>query len=168
MNVLDIILVVIILLFVWKGFRSGLVGSIGGFLGVLFSIWLGTHYMEMAGRWLMGALNFDNTALANILGFIGLFVAVNIVVSILVMIINRIFHIIPFIDLINKLMGAIVGVLAGVLAVVAFVYLLSLLPISDGISNVLISSQLAHWAATAAAVIKPFVPQTINNLHSIL
>lgn len=168
MNVLDIILVVILLIFVWKGFRAGLVGSIISFLGVLFSIWLGTHYMEMAGRWLISALNIDNVALVNILGFIGIFIAVNITVAILVLIINKVFHIIPFIDLVNKLMGAVVGLLAGILAVSAFVYLMSLLPISDSISKVLTGSQLAHWAVTVSAVIKPFIPEAINNLRSIL
>ncbi len=168
MNVLDIILLVVLLLFVWKGFRAGLVGAIGSFFGVIISIWLGAHYMEMAGRWLESALNINNVALSNILGFIGIFIAVNIVVGILVMIINRIFRIIPFIDLDKKLMGAVVGLLAGVLAISAFAYLLSLLPISDSISKALTSSQLARWAATVAVVIKPFIPPAINNLRSIL
>lgn len=168
MNLLDIILVVILLLFVWKGFRAGLVGAIGSFFGVILSIWVGTHYMEAAGTWLMSAINIDNAALANILGFVGIFIVVNVAVGIVVMIINRIFHIIQFIDLVNKLMGAIVGFLAGILAVSAMVYLLSLLPISDSISRALQVSQLAHWAAQAAIIIKPFIPEAINNLRSIL
>ena len=168
MSLLDIILVIIILFFVWQGFKSGLIGAIGGFLGIMICIWAGTHYMDEAGDWVMTSINIDNIALANILGFVAIFVAINIVVGILVMIINKIFHIIPFIDLINKILGAFVGLVGGVLAVAALVYLLSLMPISDAVSNALISSQLTHWAARAAIVIKPFIPEAINNLKSIL
>lgn len=168
MNVLDIIIVVIILFFLWRGFRAGLVGAIGSFVGIIAGIWVGTHYMQAAGAWVMSSMNIDNSALANILGFIGLFIAVNIVVAIVVMIINKLFHIVPFIDLINKLLGAFVGLLGGILTVSALIYLLSLMPFSDAVANTLISSQLAHYANQAAVVIKPFIPEAIKALRSIL
>ena len=113
MNVFDIILLVIVLIFVWKGFRAGLVGAIGGFIGILVAIWAGSHYMQQAGEWIMKIADFDNEALAAIIGFAAIFIVVNIVFSIIIGIINRIFHIIPFIDLVNKLLGAIVGVVGG-------------------------------------------------------
>ena len=84
------------------------------------------------------------------------------------MIINRVFHIIPFIDLMNKLLGAFVGCIGGALAASALVYLLSLLPISDTISDALVQSQLAHIAADISIVIKPFIPEAIKELKSIL
>lgn len=168
MSVLDIILVVILLFFVWQGFKSGLIGAIGGFIGILVGIWAGTYYMDEAADWISEAINIDNAALANILGFVAIFVGINIVVALLVIIINKIFHIIPFIDLVNKILGAFVGLIGGALAISALVYLLSLMPISDAVSNALISSQLAHWAAQAAIVIKPFLPEAVNNLKSIL
>ena len=113
-------------------------------------------------------INFDNPALANILGFIAIFLAINIAVGIIVSIINRILHIIPFIDLINKLLGGIVGLLGGALAISAFVYLLSLFSFSETISDLLIKSQIAHWAADISIIIKPFIPEAIKQLQSIL
>lgn len=168
MNILDGILIVLLLIFIWKGFRTGLIGAIGNFFGILAGIWAGTHYMEQAGTWIMSAIDIGNVSLANILGFVGIFLAINIVVGIVVMIINRVFHIIPFIDLMNKLLGAFVGFIGGALAVSALVYLLSVLPISNTISDALISSQLAHIAAEVAIIVKPFIPEAINELKSIL
>ena len=71
----------------YEGFRTGLVGAIGGFFGVIFGIWAGSHNMEQAGIWISQVGNFDNSALANILGFIAIFMAINIAVSIIVSII---------------------------------------------------------------------------------
>ena len=168
MNGYDIVLIAILFFFTWKGFRTGLVGAIGGFFGIIFGIWAGSHYMQAAGEWIMRVANFDNEALANILGMIGIFVAVNVAVGIIVSVINRVFHIIPFIDLINKLMGAIVGLIGGVVAVAAFVYLMALLPISDTISNMIINSKMANWAVDIAIIVKPFIPEAIKSLKSIL
>ena len=168
MGLFDIILLIILLLFVWKGFRAGLVGAIGEFLGIVVGIWAGSHYMGMAAQWIMNILNFDNQSLANILAFICIFIAINIIVHIIVAVINRIFHIIPFIDLVNKLLGAIVGLLGGILAVVAIVYLLSIFLISDAINDRLISSFIVQWAADLAVIVKPFIPAAINELKSIL
>ena len=167
MNWYDIALIVILFFFTWKGFRTGLVGAIGGFFGIIFGIWAGSHYMTQAGEWIMQVADFDNVALASILGFIAMFLAVNIAVSIIVSVINRIFHIIPFIDMINKLLGAIVGLIGGVLAISSLVYLMSLMPISDTISNLIKDSQLAPRVNEIAFVVKPFIPEAIKELKSI-
>jgi uncharacterized membrane protein required for colicin V production len=168
MSIFDIILLVIILAFMWKGFRAGLVGAIGGFIGIIVAIWAGSHYMQMVATWLMKAINIDNEGFANILSFIVIFIAVNIIFSIIIAAINRIFHIVPFIDLANKILGSFVGFFAGALTVAIIVYLLSIFPISNTFSDALIKSQIAHWAANVAVVVKPFIPEAIKSLKSIL
>jgi len=167
MNWFDIFLLVIVFFFAWKGFRAGLVGAIGGFFGAIFGIWAGSHYMENVGAWIMNIADFDNTYLASTIGFLIVFIGVNIAVSIVISVINRIFHIIPFINLINKLLGAIVGIVTGTLAVAAIVYLMSVLPISEAISNTILNSQLADRALNIAFIVKPFIPEAIKELKSI-
>lgn len=168
MNGLDIALVVILLFFSWKGFRTGLIGAIGGFLGIVVGIWAGAHYMTMVGEYIMQFINIENEYLAGILGFAAIFIGINIIVSIIVSVINNIFHIIPFIDLTNKLFGALVGLVGGILTVSALVYLLSLLPFSTAISDMLISSQIARVAVEIAVVIKPLIPEAIKSLQAII
>ena len=164
MNWFDIFLIVILFIFTWKGFRAGLVGAIGGFFGVIFGIWAASHYMQQVGTWVMNAANFhDNEYLAVIIGFLAIFLAVNIAVSIIVSVINRVFHIIPFINLINKLLGAVVGIVTGVLAVSAIVYIMSLLPISEVISNKIVDSQLADIALNIAFIVKPLFRRLLKN-----
>jgi hypothetical protein len=85
MNWFDIVLIVILFIFTWKGFRAGLVGAIGGFFGVIVGIWAGSHYMHQVGVWVMDVANFhDNEYLAAIIGFIAIFLAINITGSIIV------------------------------------------------------------------------------------
>lgn len=175
MNGLDIALVVILLFFVWRGFRTGLIGAIGGFLGIIVGIWAGAHYMSQVGEHLMKYINFENFMegagkeyLAGILSFAIIFIGINIIVSIIVTIINKIFHIIPFIDLTNKLFGALVGLMGGILAASSIVYLLSLLPFSTAISNQLKASEIAKIAVDIAIVIKPLIPEAIKSLKAII
>lgn len=175
MNGLDIALIVILLFFIWRGFRTGLIGAIGGFLGIIVGIWAGAHYMEWGGDYLMQFINFDNFMegvgkeyLANIMAFGIIFIAINVVVSIIVTIINKIFHIIPFIDLANKMFGALVGFIGGILTASALVYLLSLLPFSEAVSGQLQNSEMAKIAVEIAVVIKPLVPEAIKSLKAII
>jgi len=167
MGLFDIIFLIILLFFIWKGFRAGLVGAIGGFVGIIVGIWAGSHYMQLVSEWLMNVLNIENASLSNILAFVLIFIAINIITSIIVAIINRIFHIIPFMDLINKLLGAIVGVLGGALVIIALVHLLSIFPISEAIGDKLLESTVANQAADFAIIVKPFIPTAINELKTI-
>jgi len=168
MNWLDIVIIIILLFFIWKGFQAGIVGAIGGFLRIIVGIWVGSHFMTSVGAWLMEVLNIENSSLANIVGFILLFIAINIVTSIIVWIINKIFDIIPFINLANKLGGAVIGFVGGVLAIAAAVYLLSLFSFSEAIGNVLVTSQLASMAMDIAIVIKPFIPEAIKSFTAAI
>ncbi|RJQ33709.1 CvpA family protein [Candidatus Parcubacteria bacterium] len=168
MNIFDIILLVIVLIFVWKGFRAGLVGAIGGFVGIIIGIWAGSHYMQLVGEWIMKIADFDNVELANIIAYGAIFVGVNIAVGLIVGIINKIFHIIPFIDLVNKMLGAIVGLIGGALAAAAVVYLMSIFPISETIGENITNSKIAPRAMNIAAVVKPLIPGAIKEVKSIL
>ncbi len=167
MNLFDIALIIILLFFIWQGFRTGLVGAIGGFLGILVGIWAGSHYMQVVATWIIETIDISNEALANIIAFVVIFLAVNIIASLIVMIINRIFHFIPFINILNKLAGAFVGLVGGILAVATFVYLLSLFPISETVNQAILDSPLANWASSIAVIVKPFIPSNINDLTSI-
>ena len=168
MSLFDVILVIILFVFVWQGFRSGLVGAIGGFIGVILGIWFGSHYMNQVGTWIMQAINIDNQALANILAFVVIFVVINIIIGLVVKIINLIFHFIPFIDLINKMLGAIVGLLGGVLAISALVYLLARFPISESITQSFQNSLISAWVNSISVVIEPFIPEAIKSINSLM
>ena len=168
MNFLDIILLVVLFFFVWRGFRAGIVGTIGGLVGIIAGIWAGSTYLQIVSEWIMEVVDLGNEGLSKIVAFIVIFIAVNVAVGLVVGVINKIFHIIPFINLANKLLGAIVGLIGGSLGIAALVYLLSILPISNAISDMLIASQVADWAMNIAVLVKPFIPEALNELKSIL
>jgi len=168
MNWLDIVLLVIILFFVFRGFKAGLVGAIGALLGVIVGVWAGTNFMNEVASWLTSFFNFNNQSLANILAFVLIFIVVNIIFSIAVWIINSIFHVIPLINFTNKLMGALIGFVGGVLFISILVYLLSLFAFSQNIADVVQGSQLAGVAMKISVILKPLIPEAIKSLKSIL
>lgn len=168
MNWLDIVLLIIILFFVFRGFKAGLVGAIGALLGVIVGIWAGSNFMDEVAAWLLSFFNFSNQSLANILAFVLIFIVVNIIFSLAVWIINSIFHVIPLINFANKIIGALIGLVGGILFISALVYLLSLFAFSQNIADVLQSSQLATVAVKIAVILKPLIPEAVKSLKSIL
>ncbi|MFA5126738.1 MAG: CvpA family protein [Patescibacteria group bacterium] len=168
MNLFDIILLIILLIFIWKGFQAGLIGAIGGFIGIIVGIVLGGRFMSLVSAWLAQFINIDNANLANIIAFVLIFILVNIIIGLLVKLINAVFHIIPFIDLVNKLLGAVVGLIGGMLVASAVVYLLSLFPISDTVNDAVAKSSLAPIAKNISVVVVPLMPEAIKNIKSIL
>ncbi|MBT7552918.1 CvpA family protein [bacterium] len=168
MNWLDIVIIVILIFSFWKGFRAGLAGAIGGFLGIIVGIWAGSHFMTQVGEWLMQLLNVENQSLANIISFILIFIAINVIFSILVWIVNKVFNVIPFIGLANKLAGSFIGVIGGILGIAALVYLLSLFAFSDAIGQAIADSQLASIALSIAVIVKPLIPVAIKSVQEII
>jgi len=45
---------------------------------------------------------------------------------------------------------------------------MSLFPISEAINEMLIESQIANWAESMSVIIRPFIPEAIRELRSIL
>ncbi len=168
MNWLDIVLLIIILFFVFRGFKAGLVGAIGALLGVIVGIWAGSNFMDEVAGWLTSFFNFSNQSLANILAFVLIFIAVNIIFSLIVWLINTIFHVIPLINFANKIIGALIGLVGGVLFISALVYLLSLFAFSQNIADVLKDSRIADIAVKIAVILKPLLPEAVKSLKSIL
>ena len=80
MNWLDIIIIIILIIPTYIGFRKGLIGTVVPLLGIVLAIILaGLFYDSLAG-WLSGLL--ESQSQANIVGFIIIFILVMIAVLI--------------------------------------------------------------------------------------
>ena len=104
MTLIDIIILVVLAGFIWKGVRLGLIEVIGGIIGLFVGVYLAGLYYEEAGDMLQGLL-FDSEILATILGFLLVFILVNRGIALIFWLVDKIFNIIAIIPGLKSLNG---------------------------------------------------------------
>jgi len=105
MNILDIILIIPLLWFAYKGFANGLVLELASILALLLGIYLSVQFSAF-----VGAKIGINGKYAALLAFIITFIAVVILVQLLARMIDKAFKL-TAIGILNKIGGIIFGVL---------------------------------------------------------
>ncbi|MDP2587131.1 MAG: CvpA family protein [Candidatus Komeilibacteria bacterium] len=165
MSAIDIIILVILALFVYKGVKLGLIESIGGILGLFVGAYMAGRYYQQVGDMLSGVL-FGSQILANVLGFILVFIVVNRGIALLFWIIGKIFNliaIIPFLRTFNHLLGGIFGLIEGVIFIGIIVFFLSLIPFTQGFGQKVEQSRFAGILETVGKIADPFIPDYLGD-----
>ena len=141
MNWLDIIIIIMLLIPTYIGFRRGLLGTVIPLVGIILAIILaGLFYDSIAGR-LSGLL--ESQAQANIVGFIIIFILV-LVTAMIIASLSRKFLSLLFLGWVDKLGGLLFGLLIG--AVFTSVLLLTISKFfSSSVENTVADSALATF-----------------------
>jgi len=165
MSVLDFIILVILAGFVWKGIKLGLIESVGGIIGLFLGAFLASHYYQEVGEMLSG-ITFGSQTLANVLGFLLVFILVNRAVAILFWFLDKIFHliaIIPFLKTFNRLLGGIFGLIEGFIFLGIIFYFLAFGSFGGGLKDKVDQSKFAGVLGTVGKIADPFMPDSIKD-----
>ena len=164
MSFIDLVILILLAGFVWKGVKLGLIETIGGIVGLFLGVFLaGRYYGEMAE--VLEGLVFGSQVLATILGFLLVFIIVNRGVALLFWLVDKIFHIIaiiPGLKSLNRLLGGIFGLLEGIIFIGIIVYVLSFFPLTDGLSKSVQKSKFAGVMETVGKISDPFIPDSLK------
>ncbi|HLC63968.1 MAG TPA: CvpA family protein [Patescibacteria group bacterium] len=166
MGTVDIIILIIIALFVIKGIKLGLIEAVGGIIGLFVGAYMAGLYYDEVADMLINLL-FGSQILANVLGFLLVFIIVNRVIALLFWIIDKVFHviaIIPFLKTFNRLLGGLFGLIEGLIFVGIVVFFLSLIPFTGGLQEAVAKSRFAPVMETVGRIADPFIPDTIIDL----
>ena len=170
MSFIDIIILIVLAGFVWKGVKLGLIEAIGGIIGLFAGVYLaGIYYEEAAG--MLESLLFGSQVLATILGFLLVFILVNRGIALIFWIIDKVFHviaIIPGLKSLNHLLGGIFGLLEGLIFIGIVIYVLSFFPLTDSLSSAVQKSKFAGIMGTVGQVADPFIPDSLKNWQDYL
>jgi Uncharacterized membrane protein, required for colicin V production len=125
MNTLDIIIIIVLLLFAYKGFSQGFIIGLATLVGLVAGIWAAVHFADHAAHVLRDVIHFHTTHMA-LASFIFTFLAVLILVYLLGKLLTGIINLMAL-GLLNRLAGALFGIAKGCLIVSAFLYVFVLL-----------------------------------------
>ena len=171
----DIVIVAVIALTTFKGFRSGFISEIGGLVAIAAGLIAPHFYNGFADGWIDGATKLGPLA-SHALGTFLCGVAAYVAVLIVVWVLNRIAKL-RILGTGNKIAGALVGFLKGAIALWLVLFIALYFPLTPQIRESLHRSQLAPYLtafdgaidgaiefATPSAV-KPLLQPFIDRHH---
>jgi uncharacterized membrane protein required for colicin V production len=163
MTIIDFIILVIVAGFVWKGIRLGLIEAVGGIIGLFVGAFIASHYYQQVSDMLINLL-FGSQVLADVLGFLLVFIIINRGIALLFWFIDKVFHIIaiiPFLKTFNRLLGGIFGLIEGLIFIGIIIYFLSGMPFTGGLKQSVENSRFAGIFNTIGKIADPFIPDSV-------
>lgn len=147
MLLVDIILVVILLSFAARGWKNGVIESLGELIGAVLAFLAARAWSPWLGG-IIGTLLPGREGLARFIAFVIVFLIVARLIGWLFALAAKILKIVtslPLISLVNKILGAIFGFLGGIVLVGSSVYLALTFRLDATLISWLGSSSVALW-----------------------
>lgn len=169
MTILDIVVILALAVFFFKGFSLGLVRAVGTFIGLIVGLWLAGRYYDAMGGWLVGwGLPEAFSAAA---GYIATFIAAVWAVSLLVWMADRVFKflaIIPGMKLANNVLGGVLLLIVGTIIVGVVLYVAGKFSApGSSTKQALEKARVAPLVTAAAWVAAPLIPTAIEQYHRV-
>jgi len=162
MNAFDVVIILALTFFVYRGAKNGLIGELLGITGWLLAGIIALRYGSLAAQRISGMIKLPDLA-TTVLGYAVVLLAVRLFLQVLLAGLKKGLdpktH-----DTMNKLLGAIIGFAKGAFLVSIFVLALSIMPLGNQVKMYQLHSTLfPHMKKFAQVILRQvvyFVPQT--------
>ncbi len=165
MAIVDYAVIVILILFFVKGYKSGFLGMLGWLVGLLVGIWIAGQYYLQVGDWLAQYIKTQIIALG--LGYIIVLVLVMAIVGIIFWVLNRIFNFLPVIGFFNKILGGVLGLIEAIIILGIVFWLVVAVPFSNPVVDSINKAQLRQPIVNMTAVIRGMLPESLKALAEV-
>lgn len=160
----DIIVILIVAGFIWKGVRLGFIEAIGGIIGVFVGLMCAGRWWQVVATSVEPIVN--SHILATAIGWLLVFIIVNRLVALIFWVIDKVFHviaIIPFLKSINSLLGGIVGLLEGFFVIGAIISIMVLLPMTESLKENTAKSKFSRIFSFVNVIAQKSTPDSVKN-----
>lgn len=135
MNVLDYIFIAILVIFTIRGFARGLINELFGIGSLIIPLLAGILFYQRMGQVFARSMN---ALLANILGFLAVFICSFILIKIIQMLVKTIFSG-PILNSLDKTLGLLMGFAEG--AAIVVLLLLAMVEVNGTIDSTSLREQ---------------------------
>ncbi len=126
MGILDILILLLLAVLIWHGWRKGLISMALKLAGTILVFFLLAHYFSLVRQGLVQKLHLG-AALSTILAVILIVALIALIVQIIRLLLEKTLKLMHM-SFINSALGALTGFLLGLLAVVTFSILIDAIP----------------------------------------
>jgi membrane protein required for colicin V production len=147
----DLIVVLLVALAAYRGYRVGLAGKLFGWLAVALGLLLASRYAGTVSIWL-ARRNRMSDLIAHLLAYVVLFGGAIVVVLVVAHLLTRLLGRVPVVGGANRLGGALIGVFVALICVV----LLTGVLVAPSFSHVFFATTVRH--SRTAAIVRTLTP----------
>lgn len=159
MNWLDFVLALIIVCSVIAGFRKGLARAVFGFAATILGLFCALWFYGIPGAYFAGW--FSSPQLANLIGFLVIFIGIAVIGALLGYLLERLMHL-ANLSWLNRLLGGAFGVLEGLL--VAAIIVMAMLAFSAKLPpHSVANSRVAPYVIDSARVLVAAAPREVKD-----
>lgn len=165
-SILDIILVLLLVVFAWKGYKQGLIEALASLFSIMIGLYVAARFYSIGATWLMHWTGWGQT-FSRVLVFIAIFIVINRLVSYLFYLADRFLQLIfrlPFIRLLNHLLGAFLAILEGVIILTVLIFIFKYIPINSTATKAVNNSIVSSYLIKTSSFVWPFLPNVAKNL----
>ena len=155
MNWLDIVIIVIIALAVFKGIHKGLISQVCSLLGIIFGVIIASRNYVSLGITISRYTHHVN--ISNILSYIIIFSIIILIFSVIGTILTKIIGALPGLGMLNSLLGGIIGFLEAGFVIGIVLILLTKYPVL-GLDDVVMKSRLSPFFSKLIKTIPGILP----------
>ena len=166
LETLNLILAVCVVLFVVNGFFQGIIHMLGSILGLIVGVGVASRWDKQGGAWLHTQLGWGQS-ICTVVAFVLILIIFTRVFGFVLHILEKAFNFlkIPLVGLANRAAGGVLGFFEGVFVVGATLIVVKTLPFPIAAS--LTSSVLAASLMSAASILMPLLPKSIQTLYKV-
>ena len=160
MSILNIILILFFITFIFFGYRRGLIASVIHWIGLFTSMILFIRFAPMVKAGIMTKFpigNFLSTSLAYIL----IFVLVTILVNLLIILLNQVADKLSL-TFLNRSLGAAFGFLNSILILMIILFILDIVPFAKPLQNFISASPVIQETQKLKKTMKPVIQKQIK------
>ena len=165
MNIVDYIIIAVLIIFFLKGFKVGIIGSLGWLIGFAVGVWAAGKYVQPVTVWLDQWLH--NPALSAVVGFVGVVLVVMVIVGVFFWIANKIVNFVPFVGLVNRLLGGVLGIIEGALLIGLALWFILALPLNNQYSESVKNSTLSDSLVNASGWARMLLPDWMKSATTL-
>ncbi|NQT49306.1 CvpA family protein [Candidatus Kuenenbacteria bacterium] len=165
MITLDYILLGLILVIAFLGYKKGFLESLGSIIGIIAAVIVAGRYFPNVAVW------FGGTNFSNIIAFIVIFSLTIKIVSLLFWVLGKVFKIVtvlPFISSFDRLLGLILGFVEGIFVMSIILYFILKYPLNDWLMWQMSISAVAKVLLTVGNIFVPLFPDALNAVKSFM
>ncbi len=126
MGVIDWIILAVLLIFTFFGWRKGLLANVVQLCGYILTFFLVSHYYPLVQRSLIFKYHFAKW-LATIFSVVLIVVLILVIARIVIYILEKFLHALKLSSL-NRGLGAVLGIVNGLLVIIIFMVILDFMP----------------------------------------
>src|SRR3989339_626464 len=169
MNLLDVILILIVLAFVYKGAQQGIAYMLGQAVGIIVGVLIASRIFDDLAH-LIKPLFLGNYAIAAIFSFVLIFEIINELLGLILSALNVFGFLrnLPIFSTLDKWLGALLGLFVGNLILGVILFFLLRTPTNTSLDELLGTSSLTPLFINFAAWFIALVPNDFKMLPTVI